>query len=342
MPHTLQAIVAAIGVDAQSLGEAVINGISTLEHATPSDITFLANRKYAQLVAASQAGAIIVGPRDRDLTDRPRIVTANPYAYFARVVALFHPPHAAPVGVHPTAVVAATATIDARASIGPYCIIEEHASIAADVVLAGQVSIGRGVSVGPASHLHARVVIEHGCRVGARAIIHAGVVIGADGFGFAPVDGQWLKIPQVGAVVIGDDVEIGANTTIDRGALRDTVIEDGVKLDNQIQIGHNVRVGAHSALAGCVGVAGSADIGKHCMIGGGTVVLGHLRIADGTTIQAMSLVTRSINEAGVYSSALPVMPQDEWLKVAAQLRRLPALSDKLRALTQGRPKDAGE
>jgi UDP-3-O-[3-hydroxymyristoyl] glucosamine N-acyltransferase len=321
MPSLAQ-IIAAIGEPAAAIDEAVIAGVGTLDNARATHITFLANRKYASQVATTGAGAIILAPADKDLSALPRIITANPYAYFAQVAAWFNPAPKVGEGIHPTAVVDASAIVHPTASIGPQCSVGAGAHIAAGAVLEAQVYVGSGAKVGEGSRLNARVVLQHGCCIGKRGIVHSGAVIGADGFGFAPVDGRWLKIPQVGRVVIGDDVEIGANTTIDRGAVDDTVIEDGVKLDNQIQIGHNVRVGAHTAMAGCVGVAGSANIGKNCMVGGGTVILGHLKIADGVTIQAMSLVTRSITQAGVYSSALPVMPQDDWLKAAAQLRRM--------------------
>lgn len=319
---SLAHIIAAIGDPAAAIDEAVITGVGTLENAGAAQITFLANRKYAGQVARTGAGAVILATADQDLTALPRIVTANPYAYFAKVAGFFNPPPNVRQGIHPTAAIDATATVHPTASIGPQCTLAEGAEIGANATLEAQVYVGAGARVGESSRLNARVVIQHGCVVGKRAIIHSGAVIGADGFGFAPADGRWLKIPQVGRVVLGDDVEIGANTTIDRGAVDDTVIEDGVKLDNQIQVGHNVRIGAHSALAGCVGIAGSATIGKRCRVGGGTVILGHLSIADDTTIQAMSLVTRSIVKSGVYSSALPVMPQDDWLKAAAQLRRL--------------------
>jgi UDP-3-O-[3-hydroxymyristoyl] glucosamine N-acyltransferase len=314
-------------------GNLRISGAGTLRSAGPDQVTFLANPRYRQQLAETRAAAVVLAPADRELPTRAaKLVCANPYAAFAEALALLHPPPEVTPGIHPTAQIDPSAQIAASACIGPHCVIGRDAIIGDAVVLEAMASVGAGSAVGAASRLHPRVSIYAGCRIGQRAIIHSGAVIGADGFGFAPEAGAWRKIPQVGGVWIGDDVEIGANTTIDRGALEDTVIEDGVKLDNQIQIGHNVLIGAHSALAGCVGVAGSARIGRHCRIGGGAVILGHLEIADGVTIQAMSLVTHAIREAGEYSSVWPAMPHREWLRTVAAVRRLPSLSDKLRGL----------
>jgi len=217
-------------------------------------------------------------------------------------------------------------------SIGALAVIEAGAVIGDGAVIGAQCFIGTGAAIGAATRLAPRVVVGNDCSIGARGILHSGVVIGADGFGFAPTEGRWEKIEQLGAVRIGDDVEIGANTCIDRGALDDTVIEDGVKLDNLIQIGHNVRIGAHTAMAGCAGVAGSADIGAHCTVGGGAVILGHLTLADGVHISAASVVTRSILKPGQYSGVFPIDDNSSWEKNAATLRQLHALRDRLRAL----------
>jgi UDP-3-O-[3-hydroxymyristoyl] glucosamine N-acyltransferase len=222
--------------------------------------------------------------------------------------------------------VAAGASIAEFVSVGAHSVIGEGARIGPGC------HIGDDVVIGAGTRLEARVTVYHGCRIGERCIIHSGAVIGADGFGFAPDQGRWIKIPQTGHVLVGDDVEIGANTTIDRGALADTIIGNGVKLDNQIQIGHNVVVGDHTAMAGCVGIAGSAKIGKHCQLGGGAIVLGHLEIADGCQISAMTLITKSIAKPGTYTSVMPFMPHDEWLKNASQVRRLGQIADKLRKL----------
>ncbi|MCX7180576.1 MAG: UDP-3-O-(3-hydroxymyristoyl)glucosamine N-acyltransferase, partial [Proteobacteria bacterium] len=263
------------------------------------------------------------------------IVCDQPYLYFARLAQCLNPLAAAVAGIHPTATVEASipanVSVAAGVCIGPQARIGERARIGAGCV------IGAGVELGDDALLHAHVTIYSGCRIGARAIIHSGAVIGADGFGFAREHagenaGAWLKIPQIGRVVIGDDVEIGANTTIDRGALDDTVIENGVKFDNQIQVGHNVRIGAHSALAGCVGIAGSATLGRRCTVGGGAVILGHLSIADDVNISAGTLVAKSIPRAGSYTGAVPFLEHNDWLKNFARLRQLDALADRIRAL----------
>jgi UDP-3-O-[3-hydroxymyristoyl] glucosamine N-acyltransferase len=319
----LHDIVATLGGELLGDGALRITRIGPLEGATPSTIAFLANPRYRPQLAASGAGCVIVGPALRDdVAGRSAaIVAPDPYLYFARLTqwwaARVRP--APPAGVHPSAVVDATAAIDPTASIGPLCVV------------------GAGARVGAHTRLAARVTLGDGCSIGARGIVHPGVVIGADGFGFAPHAGRWEKIEQLGNVRIGDDVEIGANTCIDRGALDDTVIEDGVKLDNLIQIGHNVRIGAHAALAGCVGVAGSAVIGAGCTVGGGAVILGHLRLAEGVHISAASVVTRSILQPGQYSGVFPIDDNAAWEKNAATLRHLHALRERLRALEKKTP-----
>ena len=249
----------------------------------------------------------------------PCIVTDDPYAYFARTTQLWKQRHAVlpPAGIHPSAVVDDTAQIHPTATIGPLCVVE------------------RGAVIGAGTVLKSRVTVAEGCRIGARCILHPGVVVGADGFGFAPQGGQWLKIEQLGAVCIGNDVEIGANTCIDRGALQDTLIEDGVKLDNLVQIGHNVRVGQHTAMAGCVGVAGSATIGAHCTIGGGAIVLGHLNLADGVHISAATVVTHSIHRPGHYTGMFPIDDNAQWEKNAATLKQLHRLRERIKALERG-------
>jgi len=318
------------------IGEAGVplTGVGTLEGAGANQISFLANPKYRGALASTAAGAVIVGPAHSGLTTLPRIVAANPYAYFARVAQLFSPPPDAAAGVHPSAVihpgarVAASASIAEFVSVGAGAVIGEHAIIGAGCVIGEQVTIGDG------TRLAARVTIYRQCHVGARGNIHAGVVIGADGFGFAPdftpTAGAWVKIPQTGGVRIGDDVEIGANTTIDRGAIDDTVIGNDVKLDNQIQIGHNCVIGDHTIISGCVGIAGSARIGRRVMIGGAAGILGHLAICDGAIISAMTLVTKSITEPGTYTASMPLMKHEDWLKNAVQLRRLDALADAIK------------
>ncbi|HEX6005357.1 MAG TPA: UDP-3-O-(3-hydroxymyristoyl)glucosamine N-acyltransferase, partial [Burkholderiales bacterium] len=259
----------------------------------------------------------------------------DPYAYFAHVSGLFNPPRAAVPGIHPSAVVDASAVIADDAEIGPQAVLGRGVQIGPRSIIGAGCIIGDGARIGESVRLHAQVTIYEQCMIGDRVIIHSGAVIGADGFGIASEAGRWIKIPQIGRVVIGDDVEIGANTTVDRGALDDTVIEEGVKLDNQIQVGHNVRIGAHTAIAACAGIAGSARIGRHCRIGGAAGIAGHITIVDGVEISAHTVITKSIDKAGVYSGVYPFEPNREWRRTAVELRRLRDLAERLRALEQG-------
>lgn len=311
----------------------LISQVATLEGAAPGQISFIAQGRYRKLLAGTRAAAVILGKADSGLTALPRIVCDDPYLYFAKVSALFNPPQAAKPGVHRTAVVERGTRIPASASIGAGAYVGRKVKLGRGVVIGPGCHIGDGVELGAASRLHAHVVIYAGCRLGERALVHSGAVIGADGFGLAQEHGAWRKIPQVGRVLIGDDVEIGANTCIDRGALDDTVIEDGVKLDNLIQIGHNVRIGAHTAIAGCSGIAGSTRIGEHCMIGGGVGILGHLDIADRVTIHATALVTKSIRQAGTYGG-YPAEDSRSWARHVAALRHLDALRERVRHIEQ--------
>ena len=319
---------------ALTLGEIVAQlggeGVATLDSAGPGHIAFLANPKYRGRLATTRAGAVILGPGDRDAASIPRIVSENPYAYYARTVALFHPEEPAEAGIHPFAQVDGSANVDATAQIGAFAVIGANTRIGARARIGAHAAIGRDCSVGDDTRLYPRVTIYDGCSVGARCLLHSGAVIGADGFGMAREAGRWIKIPQVGAVRIGDDVEVGANTTIDRGALDDTVIGEGVKLDNQIQVGHNVVIGAHTVIAGCTGISGSVAIGRDCMIGGGVGITGHLSICDGVTISGFSFITKSITAPGTYTSGMPQMPHAEWLRNAAHLRRLDELWKRLR------------
>ena len=313
---------------------AQVSQIATLDSAQAGNIAFLANSKYRAQLATTRAGAVILSEADADATELPRIVCDNPYSYFAKLSAFLNPLPAAPAGVHPSAVVGAGASVAKSAHIAANVVIGEGARIGADCVIMEGCSIGAGAVIGENVRLYPRVVIYHGCVLGNNIIAHSGVVIGADGFGIAMEEGRWLKIPQIGRVVIGNDVEIGANTTIDRGALDDTVIEEGVKLDNQIQIAHNVRIGAHTAIAGCVGIAGSATIGKYCRIGGSAGILGHLQIADYVEIASFTLIGKSIREKGSYSGIFPFSSNQEWRKNAAHLRHLDKLADRIKQLEQ--------
>ena len=310
-----------------------ISQVATLESAGPEHISFLAHRKYLKQLADTRAGAVILGRADSGLTGLARIVCDDPYLYFARVSALFNPPQTATPGVHKTAVVERGARVPASASIGAGAYVGRRVKLGASVVIGPGCQIGDGVEIGAGSRLHARVTIYPGCRLGRRALVHSGAVIGADGFGIAQDHGTWRKIPQIGGVLIGDDVEIGANTCIDRGALDDTVIEDGVKLDNLIQVGHNVHIGAHTAIAGCTGIAGSTRIGKHCMIGGAANIVGHLDIADRVVIHAAAVVTRSIQHAGAYGGH-PAEDSRSWARHVARLRHLDALRERVRRIEQ--------
>ncbi len=313
-----------------------ITRIAPLEAASPEAISFLSNPRYQPQLLASSAGCVIVGPAMREAAVQrgAALVCADPYLAFAKLTQWWAVQRRGPVqpGVHSTALVEPGAFVHASAHVGPQAHIAAGAHIAAHAVVGAQAHVGEGAWVGEGTQLKPRVVLSEACRIGARGIVHSGAVIGADGFGFAPSAGTWVKIEQLGAVFIGDDVEIGANTCIDRGALDDTVLEDGVKLDNLVQIGHNVRIGAHSAFAGCVGVAGSAKIGRHCTAGGGAIILGHLELVDHVHITAATVVTRSIHKPGQYSGLFPMDENASWEKNAATLRNLHSLRERVRAL----------
>ncbi len=327
---TLREIVAKLGGEAVGEVGSPLTGVATLDSAGPSDIAFLANPRYRARLASTRAGAVILGPGDRDAASIPRIVSDNPYAYYAKTVALFHPIPPVRAGIHPFAQVDAGANVDASAEIGAFVVIGPGASVGAGASIGPHCGLGEDVRMRAGTRLNPRVTIYPGCSVGGRCIVHSGVVIGADGFGMARDEGSWVKIPQVGAVRIGDDVEIGANTTIDRGALDDTVIEDGVKLDNLIQVGHNCVIGAHTVIAGCTGISGSVKIGRHCMIGGAAGIAGHIEICDHVTVSGMTMITKSITRPGTYTSGMPFMPHAEWLRNAVHLRRLDAIAAAVR------------
>ena len=318
MALQLGEIVAALGGELYGDPALRIEGLAPLESAQPAQLSFLSNPRYRQQLDASRAGCVIVTPalRDQALARGAAIVADDPYLYFARLTQLWKRSHARAAGpaVHPSAVVDPDAEIAEGVRIGPHCVVE------------------RGARIGAGTVLKARVYVGEDCSIGARCTLHPGVVIGADGFGFAPHQGAWEKIEQLGAVRIGDDVDIGANTCIDRGALADTVIEDGVKLDNLIQVGHNCRIGRHTAIAGCVGIAGSANIGAHCTIGGAAMILGHLTIADRVNISSGTFVSRSILKPGLYTGIFPVDDNAAWEKNAATLKQLYQLRERIKAL----------
>ena len=296
----------------------LIEKLAPLDTAQANALSFLSNPKYQSQLATTQAGCVIVSPAVVEMAkvNTALIVADNPYHYFARLTQVWrqHTRVSDEPLVHPSAVIHPQAHVDVSARIGPLCVVE------------------RGAYIGANTWLKSGVTVGEDCRIGERCIVHAGVVIGADGFGFALFEGRWEKIEQLGAVRIGNDVEIGANTCIDRGALDDTIIEDGVKLDNLVQIGHNVHVGANTAMAGCAGVAGSARIGANCTVGGGAIVLGHLELADGVHISAASVVMRSIRQSGQYSGVFPIDDNASWEKNAATLRQLHRLRDRIKSL----------
>ena len=329
---TLAALAERCGATLDGDGSVRISHVATLGSAQPGAIAFLANPKYASQLGDTRASAVIVSPADAPGTTLPKLVSPRPYLTYARVAALLHPARAQTPGVHPSAVVDREATLGEGVTIGP------HATVAAGATLADGVSIGPGCAIGPdvsigaRSRLDARVVVYERCAIGEDALVYAGAVIGADGFGLAADGDRWLRVPQIGRVVIGDRVEVGANTTIDRGAIDDTVIEDDVKLDNLIQIGHNCVIGAGTAIAACVGIAGSTRIGRRCRIGGAANISGHLSIPDGTTLGGATTVLSSIDEPGAYSGAWPVQPYADWRRTAARLRRIDALADRVAAL----------
>ena len=330
----LRDLTSKLGGEAIGEIEKPLTGVGTIDGAEGSQITFLANPKYRSALGNTRAGAVIVGPKDRDVTSRPRIVAANPYASFARVAQLFSPLEPRAGGVHPSAVIHPDAVIAASACIAEFVSIGANATIGERVQIGAGSVIGRNVKLDAECVIAARVTIYSHCQIGMRAIIHSGVVIGADGFGFAPDfqddAGCWVKIPQTGRVIIGDDCEIGANTTIDRGTIEDTIIGNDVKLDNQIQVGHNCVIGDHTVIAGCVGIAGTTRIGKHVMVGGAAGFTGHLSVCDGAVISAMTLVTKSITEPGTYTGVMPQMKHDDWLKNIAHLRHLDKLADDIK------------
>jgi UDP-3-O-[3-hydroxymyristoyl] glucosamine N-acyltransferase len=320
----LGSIVDSLGGVLHGDPQTLVHAIASLEAATPQDLSFLSHVKYRHLLAASEAACVVVGPDmlSAALERGACIVTDQPYLYFAKVTQFWKSHHTAATAavetgkpqIHASSVVDSTAQVHPSAVIGPLCVVEAGAQIGAFTVLKSRVTVGEN------------------CTIGERCVLHSGVVIGADGFGFAPHAGGWEKIEQLGAVCIGNDVEIGANSCVDRGALQNTVIEDGVKLDNLIQIGHNVRIGKHTAMAGCVGVAGSATIGAHCTVGGGAVILGHLQIADHVNISAATVVTKSITKPGHYTGIFPFDDNTSWEKNAVTLKQLHSLRQRVIAL----------
>ena len=331
MAIRLDEIAARLGGEVHGDSTLLISRIATLETARAGDIAFLANPKYQSQLAETQASAVILAPALADICPVAAIVHPDPYLYFARLAQWLSPTPPAPAGIHPSATVMTELPVSVSVGAGAY--IGANVRIGANTIIGANAVVGSGVSIGSDCRLYPNSTIYYGCRLGSRVIVHAAAVVGSDGFGFArEKNGAWVKIPQTGIVIVGDDVEIGAGTTIDRGALADTVIENGVKLDNQIQIAHNVRIGAHTAIAGCVGIAGSTTIGSRCAIGGAASVLGHLTVVDDVQISAGTLVAKNITKRGVYTGSVPMLEHADWLKNFARLRHLDSMADKIRAL----------
>jgi len=330
--YSLQEIVSNLGGELVGGDSVRISRVASLANAHAGDISFLTDSKYRSALEGTQASAVILSDQHRELTTLPRIVTDNPYAYFAKLSDYLNPRQSHLPGIAESAVIDPSAQIPASCVVMANTVIEQNVKLGEGVVIGPGCVISSGAEIQDHTELQANVVVYHQCVIGKRCVIAGGAVIGADGFGFANEDGRWVRIPQVGRVIIEDDVSIGANTTIDRGALDDTIIEQGVKLDNLIQIGHNCRIGAHTVIAGCVGIAGSARIGKHCRIGGAAMILGHLEIADGVTISPGTMITRSLNKTDTYTALMPFQSHDDWLKTAANIRRLGDLSDRVKQL----------
>jgi UDP-3-O-[3-hydroxymyristoyl] glucosamine N-acyltransferase len=332
VPYPLSRLQALLGGEIRGDGDKILQGVASLDEAGPGHLSFVVGAKHLAAARASAAGALIAPAALAAQLDRDMLVTERPHAAFARAATLFHPEPELRPGIHASAVVDPSASVDPSAEIGPHVTIGAHSRIGASTRIGPHCAVAENVEIGRDCRFFPSATVYSGCRIGDRVTLHAGCVIGSDGFGLAWEGDAWLKVPQVGRVTIGDDVEIGANTTIDRGALDDTVIEDGVKIDNLVQIAHNCRVGAHSAIAGCAGIAGSTRIGKHCLIGGAAMILGHIDICDGVTVSGASFIGKSIKTPGVYTSTQPQMPHDEWLKNAAQLRHLADMRERIRAL----------
>ena len=329
---TLGQLAERLGATLRGAADTPISGLATLQDAGPDQLSFLANPQYRKFLADSRAAAVLLTPADAEGHAGAALLVDNPYLAYAQLSHLFDRKPKGVAGVHPSALVAADAQVDASASIGPYAVIESGARIGANVTVGAHCFVGARSVLGEGGWLAPRVTLYHDVRIGARVVIQSGAVLGGEGFGFASEKGVWQKIAQLGGVCIGDDVEIGANTTIDRGALADTLIGNGVKLDNQIMIAHNVQIGDNTAMAGCVGISGSTRIGRNCMIAGGVGMVGHIEVCDGVFVTGMTMVTRSISEPGAYSSGTAMQPAGEWKKSAARLRQLDDMARRLQQL----------
>jgi UDP-3-O-[3-hydroxymyristoyl] glucosamine N-acyltransferase len=330
--YTLQYLADAVGGAVHGQADVQIDRVATISNARANSISFLANRSYYKFLSDTRATAIILSEQDLEKCPVSAIVVKNPYLAYAKIAAILNPAPTVAAGIHASASVAEGVTLHASVAVAANTVIETGASIAEGCSIGPGCVIGENVSIGKNTRLVASVTLCHDVKIGGNVILHPGVVIGADGFGIANDQGVWTKVPQLGSVNVGDDVEIGANTTVDRGALEDTVIEQGVKLDNQIQVAHNVIIGAHTAIAGCTGIAGSTHIGKCCAIGGAVSIVGHLEIVDDVQITAASTVTQSIQEPGLYSSGTPLQENRFWHRNFVRFRQLDEMAKKIRKL----------
>ena len=330
--YTLGQLAEQLGGSLRGDAAQLVDGLATLQEAAPSQLSFLANAQYRRYLASTRAAAVLLTAGDAEGYQGSAIIVGDPYLAYARASHLFETRAPATPGVHPTAVVADDAQIHPTASIGACVVVEAGAVIGANVEIGAQSFIGARSRIGDGGRLAPRVTLYHDVTIGERVVIQSGAVIGGEGFGFAKEQGAWQKIAQIGGVRIGDDVEIGSNTTIDRGALSDTLIGNGVKLDNQIMIAHNVQIGDNTAMAGCVGISGSTRIGRNCMIAGGVGMVGHIEVCDNVFVTGMTMVTRSISEPGSYSSGTAMQNSAEWRKSAARIRQLDEMARRLQQL----------
>jgi len=331
--YTLAQLTQGLNVTIKGDPNVLIQGVCAIQESQAGFITFLTNPLYKKYLPVTQAAAVILSPEHADLCATNAIISADPYYTYAKIARYFSPKSTVAAGIHPTAVIGQDANLDPTATISAHCVIGQRVTIGANVILGPACVVGDDTHIGADTHIDAQVTIYARIQIGERVRIASGTVIGSDGFGFAKNQGVWHKIPQLGTVIIEDDVDIGANCAIDRGAIENTVIERGVKLDNHIQIGHNAHIGAHTIMAGCVGVAGSAVIGKHCLIGGGTGIGGHITIPDNVAVTGMTAVTKSITQPGVYSSGVGgLVTNQEWRKNSARVQRLEKLMDRVKVL----------
>jgi len=332
LKYSLQELADEVGGKLHGEADCLVSKVSTIQNATSESITFLANRSYSKFLKNTKAAAVIIEESDLPACPVSAILVSNPYLAFAKISAKLNPLNKIVAGIHSSVVVDKSSKVDKTANINAYCFIGANAVIGKNVSIGPGCVIEENVHIKENSRLVANVTICHDVKIGRNVILHPGVVIGADGFGIANDNGQWIKVPQLGSVVVGDAVEIGANTTVDRGALEDTVIEEGVKLDNQIQVAHNVKIGAHTAIAGCTGIAGSATIGKYCAVGGASNIVGHITIADNVQLTVASTVTRSIKDAGLYSSGTPLEANSKWRRNFIRFSSLDDMAKRIRKL----------